>query len=180
MNEHEFAYKLLIKECENFPKPGILFRDISPLLANYQARSTLIAELAMHAWKAGTTHVMGLDARGFIIGSMVADALKLPFVMARKPGKLPGRNVTVKYELEYGNASLDVPLDAFKTGISRVMVADDLLATGGTAEAAAIGLASQGVEVSLFGFVIELKALKGRERLNTEFGAPIHSAVSYE
>jgi adenine phosphoribosyltransferase len=152
-----------IRDISDFPQPGILFRDITPLLANGRAFAAAIDGIATpHLGKVDL--VLGIESRGFIIGGPVAYRLGVGFAIARKPGKLPFRTVEESYELEYGSAALQLHEDALPQG-KRVLIVDDLLATGGTA-LAAIRLARRvGAAVVGCAFVIELDFLKGRERL---------------
>ena len=166
----------LIRAIPDFPEPGILFRDITPLLhdpAGLRETNDALAEVARGY---GATLVAGIEARGFIFGVPVAERLGLPFVPMRKPGKLPAERASVAYELEYGSAALELHRDPSVDG-HRVAIVDDLLATGGTAEAAARLIADLGGSVAGFAFVVELAELGGRERL-----APhgVTSLVTYQ
>lgn len=152
----------LIREIPDFPQPGVLFRDLSPLLADPAAFRTVITALAAPAVDADV--VVGIEARGFLLGGGVASAAGLGLVAARKPGKLPVVAHRVDYVLEYGTASLELPADTLRPG-QRVLLVDDVLATGGTA-AAAVDLVRQvGATVAGIAVVLELAALAGRERL---------------
>lgn len=156
-----------IRAVPDFPKEGILFRDISPLLASPEA-FTESTRLLVDAIKEFAPDVIaGIESRGFIFGVPVAQALGLPFVPIRKPGKLPCDTVRVEYDLEYGSDCLEMHRDAVETG-QRVVIIDDLLATGGTAAAAVSLVESQGSIVAGIGFVIELEGLSGRQRLETD------------
>lgn len=160
-----------VRTIPDFPKPGIAFKDICPLLAEPAAFDELIERISHEVKQAGSTKVVGLESRGFIIGIAVAQQLGLPFVPARKAGKLPGETVAVDYALEYGTASLELQHDAVKKG-DRVAIVDDLLATGGTARAASQLVEKLGGSVSGCFFAIELGALRGREVLaGTKVGA---------
>jgi adenine phosphoribosyltransferase len=164
-----------IRTVEDFPKPGISFKDISPLLANPEAFREVVHILAEQVQIAQTDVVVGLDARGLIFGIAVAQELDLPFVMARKPGKLPGGTVSVDYGLEYGHNQLEMQRDSIVPG-SRVAVIDDVLATGGTAAAAGILVQELGGSVSGYFFALELGALDGRKSLE---GANVFSAIKF-
>ena len=166
----------LIRDIPDFPKPGIVFKDIMPLLANPAALRETVDLLAAWAAPRKPDIVLGAEARGFILGAAVAYKLGCGFVAARKPGRLPWRTVSAKYALEYGVDSLELHADAIGQG-ARVLVHDDLLATGGTAKAKADLVEQLGGEVVGMAFVIELEFLHGRERL-----APydVHSLVKYE
>lgn len=153
-----------IRPVPDFPQPGILFRDISPLLASPEALRWATEELARDARACGANVIIGIESRGFLFGVPVAQELGLPFVPVRKPGKLPAATMSVEYSLEYGSGQLDIHRDALPPG-SRVYIVDDLLATGGTAAAAAQLVALLNSSVAGFGFVVELEARHGRDRL---------------
>jgi adenine phosphoribosyltransferase len=155
----------LVPVVKDFPRPGIDFRDISPLLADPQAFKTLLADLALAVRQAGATTIVGLESRGFIIGAALALALEVPFIAARKAGKLPGATVSTEYALEYGHQKLELQVNAPVQG-ARVAVVDDLLATGGTVSAAAKLIEELGGEVVGYFFAIELKSLNGRDKLS--------------
>jgi adenine phosphoribosyltransferase len=167
--------KPLIREVPDFPQPGVLFRDITPLLGNPEGFRFTVAQLAERAKTARPGVIVGIESRGFLFGGPVAERLGLPFVPVRKPGKLPAARMSVEYSLEYGENQLDIHEDAFRRG-SRVFVIDDLLATGGTAWAAAKLIELLGGVVVGFGFVIELTALAGRTRLQ-DF--PVSALIAY-
>jgi adenine phosphoribosyltransferase len=153
-----------VRDIPGFPKPGILFRDITPLMASPQAFNAAVEGLAEYGRQVEADIVIGAEARGFLLGPAVAAELESGFVLARKPGKLPYETVTAEYELEYGTDRLEVHTDAISAG-ARVLVHDDLLATGGTAEALCSLVEQLGGTVAGCGFLIELADLKGRERL---------------
>ena len=155
----------LIRDVPDFPKPGILFKDITPVLADPDALEATIDALAALTRTYGATHIVGIESRGFILGTPVANLLGLPFVPVRKPGKLPYETARVDYELEYGTDALEIHTDALAQG-DKVVVIDDLLATGGTAEAACALVEGQGAEVASLLVMIELSFLKGAERLS--------------
>ena len=157
--------KRFIRDVPDFPQPGILFRDITPLLADANAFQHAISNLADEANQRQPTAIVGIESRGFLFGGPVADRLGLPFVPVRKPGKLPAARMSVEYTLEYGENQLDIHADALRTD-ARAFIIDDLLATGGTARAAAKLVELVGAEVAGFAFVIELTALGGRGRLD--------------
>ena len=167
--------KSLIREVPDFPKPGILFKDITPLVGDADGLRRAVACLADPFREAGIDKVVGIESRGFIFGAAVAERLGAGFVPARKPGKLPADTVRVDYALEYGTDALEMHEDAVGDG-ERVLVVDDLLATGGTARAAADLIAMRGALVHAFAFLVELDALRGRERLA---GHDIFAAVHY-
>ena len=155
--------KKLIRDIPDFPQPGILFRDITPLLSDAQGLASVIDQMA-EPWLGQVDRVLGIESRGFIIGAPVAYRLGVGLTIARKPGKLPHETVTVDYALEYGTASLHMHVDSFAPA-TRVLIVDDLLATGGTAVAATSLVHKVGGTVVGCAFVIELKALGGRQRL---------------
>jgi adenine phosphoribosyltransferase len=156
--------KKLIREVPDFPKKGILFYDISTLLKDRTGYATLIDALAEHYMDAKPDLILGMEARGFIFAPALAYRLNAGFVPVRKPGKLPAATAKVSYDLEYGSNTLEVHKDAIRQG-ERVLIVDDLLATGGTAAATAQLAQSLGAEIVGLGFVVELDFLKGREKL---------------
>jgi adenine phosphoribosyltransferase len=156
--------RALIRDIPDFPTPGILFRDITPLLCEPAAFREVLDTLAERAEAVSAEAIVGIESRGFIFGCPLADRLALPFVPARKPGKLPAARMSVEYSLEYGDSRLDIHEDALVAG-QRAFVVDDLLATGGTAAAAGKLVELTGGIVAGYGFVIELTALGGRQRL---------------
>jgi adenine phosphoribosyltransferase len=154
-----------IRTVPDFPKPGIAFKDIMPLLAEPTAFAQLIGLMAGEIRAAGATKIIGLEARGFLIGVAIAQELGLPFVAARKGGKLPGETLSINYDLEYGKATLEIQKGAIQEG-DKIAIVDDLLATGGTARAAVeLIRQSNGVVCGTF-FAIELSTLGGRSMLN--------------
>ena len=165
-----------IRDVPDFPKPGIVFKDIMPLLADAEALQATIDRLAAWAEPLRPDVVMAVEARGYITGGALACRLGCGFVAARKPGKLPWRTVTAKYALEYGFDSIEIHADALRQG-QRVLVHDDVLATGGTAKAAVELVEQVGGEVVGLPFIVELDFLKGREKL-----APytVESLIHYE
>jgi adenine phosphoribosyltransferase len=164
-----------IRDIPDFPKRGIVFKDIMPLLADPEALRETVEQLAAFAEPRKPDVVLGAEARGFILGAALAYRLGCGFVAARKPGKLPWRTISAKYALEYGFDALELHADAIKPG-SRVLVHDDLLATGGTARAKVDLVEQLGGTVVGVAFVIELDFLKGREKLA---GYDVFSLVSY-
>jgi adenine phosphoribosyltransferase len=165
-----------IREVPDFPTPGVDFKDITPLLADAEALKQTVAELADWVRERKPDIVLGAEARGFILGAALAYRLHCGFAAARKPGKLPYLTVGAKYALEYGFDALEMHIDAVPRG-ARVLIHDDLLATGGTARAK-IELAEQlGATVVGAVFVVELSFLNGRDRL---YGYDVHSLVQYE
>lgn len=166
--------KPFIRNVPDFPKPGILFKDIAPLLASPQAFAFVIRKIAIE-WAGKADAIVGLDARGFIFGGALQREMGLPFLPARKKGKLPGETVSVEYDLEYGSASLELQRDMLSAG-DRVLIVDDLLATGGTAAAAASLIEKEGAAVAGFSFVIEIADLGGRAKLPS---VPVQSLLVY-
>jgi adenine phosphoribosyltransferase len=168
--------KKLIREVPDFPKKGILFYDITTLLKDKAGLATLIDALAEHYIKQDVDLVLGMEARGFIFAPALAYRLNAGFVPLRKPGKLPAATVKFDYALEYGTNTLEIHKDAIQKG-QRVLIVDDLLATGGTANATAKLASSLGAEIAGLGFVVELDFLKGRELLQ---GYDVFSLLHYE
>jgi adenine phosphoribosyltransferase len=162
-----------LRPIPDYPKPGILFQDITPVLRDGQLLRDVVLEMCRPFQQSAVTHVMGIEARGFILGGAVATTLGAGFVPARKPGKLPWERATEAYDLEYGTDSLEAHRDAWKTG-SRVLIVDDVLATGGTARAAGQLAAALGAELVGWTFLLEIGVLKGRDRL---LGAPYHAVA---
>lgn len=169
-------FKATIRNVPDFPKPGIQFKDITPVLAQPVLCRAIAQELAEQWRNQGITAVAGIEARGFIFGAQLALLLDVPFIPIRKAGKLPFHTFKVAYSLEYGEAELEMHRDAVSAH-DRVLIHDDLLATGGTAEAAAQLINQAGGVVSGFSFLIELEFLKGRELLSPS--APVHTLVTY-
>lgn len=153
-----------IAEVPNFPKKGILFRDITPLMSDGKAYQFAAEEFTKYAKEKNATVIVGPEARGFIFGCPVATNLGIGFIPVRKPGKLPRKAISVSYELEYGSNQLCMHKDAIKPG-DRVIVIDDLLATGGTMEATVQLVEKLGGNVVGLAFLIELSELKGRDKL---------------
>ncbi|MBR5949546.1 MAG: adenine phosphoribosyltransferase [Clostridia bacterium] len=173
MNEEKL--KKTVRDIPDFPTEGILFRDITTLVKDPEAYGSLIATLANELRPYDIDIVIGPEARGFVVGSAVAYALRAGFVLARKPGKLPCEVKRLEYGLEYGSDCLEVHVDAIKPGM-RVALVDDLLATGGTARAVIELVRSMGATVEAAAFAIELSALDGREKLD---GVPVITAMTY-
>lgn len=165
----------LIRNIPNFPRPGILFKDITPLLADPKAFHMVLDGLAEEFTGEHVDVIAGIEARGFIFGGALAARLNASFVPLRKPGKLPAETDSISYDLEYGAASLEIHADSIESG-AKVVIVDDLLATGGTAAAAAELVKRQGGYVAAFAFVVELDFLGGRERLSP---APVFSLMTF-
>jgi len=156
--------KKLIREVPDFPKKGILFYDITTLLKDKVGFATLIDALSEHYLGSGVDLVVGIEARGFIFGPALAYRMNAGFVPVRKPKKLPAETAKITYDLEYGTDTLEIHKDAVERG-QRVVIVDDLLATGGTATACALLVESMGGVVAGLGFAVELDFLKGRDKL---------------
>ena len=164
-----------IRNVPDFPKAGIQFKDITPLLADPRLFAGTIDLLTQNFKPGSVDSVVGIDARGFIFAAAAAQKLHAGFVPVRKKGKLPYQTIEEDYALEYGNATVAMHVDALKPG-ARVLLLDDLLATGGTASAAASLVKKLGANILEIGFLIELKFLNGRDRLK---GIPIRSLIGY-
>lgn len=168
--------KKLIREVPDFPKPGILFYDITTLLKDADGLSQLSDSLAARYAENPPDVVLGIEARGFIFGPMLAARLGTGFVPVRKPGKLPAKTSRISYDLEYGQDTLEIHTDAVLEGQS-VLIVDDLLATGGTARATCDLVEKLGGKIHGLAFVVELTFLPGRDKLN---GYDVHSVLSYD
>lgn len=167
--------KSKIRDVPDFPKPGILFKDITPILQDAPTFKKVVSAFVERYAAQKIDAVVGIESRGFIFGAPIAFELGVPFVPVRKQGKLPYQTVQVSYDLEYGSATIEMHVDAVAKG-NRVVVIDDLLATGGTAQAACKLIEKVGGKIVECAFVVELAFLKGREKLN---GREIFSLVQY-
>jgi adenine phosphoribosyltransferase len=167
--------KTYVRDIPDFPKPGIVFKDITPLIGSGPALAEVVERIA-ERYRGAVDTVLGIESRGFIVGAPVAHRLGLGLTLVRKPGKLPHQTYTASYQLEYGSDSLQIHQDAFATR-SRVLIVDDLLATGGTTSAAIELVRRLGGEVVACAFIIELSFLKGRQRLQTP---DVFSLISYD
>jgi adenine phosphoribosyltransferase len=167
----------LIRDVPDFPQPGILFKDITPIMGDAQAFRAVLDALEERLRGRQFDRIVAIESRGFVFGAALADRLRIGFAPVRKLGKLPYRTDRIEYALEYGKGVLEAHVDAVHPG-DRVAVVDDLLATGGTAWGAAELVRKQKGEVGAFLFVIELTFLKGRERLSGS-GAPVEALLSY-
>jgi len=166
----------LVRDVPDFPKPGIVFKDITPVLADPAALAEVVDRMVEFAMSVGAEAVAGIESRGFILGAPVALALQAPFVPIRKPGKLPYSVVKEEYELEYGSSAVEIHVDAFRPG-QRVLLVDDLLATGGTARAALRLVERVGAKACAAVFMIELAFLNGRTTLA---GTEVFSLIRYD
>ncbi|MCB0430182.1 MAG: adenine phosphoribosyltransferase [Flavobacteriales bacterium] len=173
----EQRIKTAVRDVPDFPKPGILFKDITPILKDYALCHDIVQVMAdqVRPWK--PDGVAGIESRGFLFGVGLAEALAVPFIPVRKLGKLPYETITHKYDLEYGSAEVEMHVDAFQPG-ARILIHDDLLATGGTAQAAAALIKKAKGEIAGFIFLIHLSFLSGNTRL-AEYSEHIHSLVEY-
>ncbi|MGW3291237.1 adenine phosphoribosyltransferase [Streptomyces sp. NPDC001002] len=166
-----------IRDVPDYPEPGVLFKDITPLLADPAAFTALTDALAEIAERVGATKVVGLEARGFILGAPVAVRAGLGFIPVRKAGKLPGATLAQAYELEYGSAEIEVHAEDLSAG-DRILIVDDVLATGGTAEASIRLIRRAGAEIAGLAVLMELGFLNGRSRLEPALeGAPLDTLL---
>lgn len=177
MIDLDHRLKASIRAVPDFPKPGILFRDITPVLQDAALCNLVVAGFCNALQGRSIDAIAGIESRGFLFGMPLAMAMGIPFVTVRKKGKLPWRTVSHAYNLEYGSAEVEMHVDSVKPGM-RVMVHDDLLATGGTAAAAAELIQKQGGTVAAFSFLIELNFLHGLEKLKP-YQAEVIRLVSY-
>lgn len=169
--------KQTLRDVPDFPKPGIIFKDITPVLKDAVLCAEITSALALQLKDIKIDAVAGIESRGFLFGLALAQALKVPFVPIRKAGKLPYKTIKQSYNLEYGSATLEVHEDAFLTG-QQVLIHDDLLATGGTVVAASKLVEQLGATVAGYSFLISLDFLNGRDRLS-EFSRNTFSLTSF-
>ena len=173
----EALLKANIREVPDFPKPGINFKDITPIFLNHEVMVQALDAL-IEPWRdKHITKVIGIESRGFLFGPQIAAALGAGFVIVRKAGKLPPETAQISYSLEYGDATIEMVKGAIQTG-DRVLIHDDLLATGGTASASAKLVQQLGAEVAGFSVLIELEFLDGRKQL-MDFSGNTHSIIGY-
>lgn len=172
-------YASLIIDIPDYPEPGVIFKDVTPMLADPQAFSAIVDDLAEHFINHAINKVVGAEARGFLVGAPVAYRLGAGFIPARKPGKLPREVFSQEYALEYGTDELQIHRDALEPG-DRVLVVDDLVATGGTAVACAQLIEQSGAEVVGFGFALELAFLEPRKVIGAHFDQEIFSLIKVE
>ncbi len=173
---NDAALRAAVRDVPDFPKPGIVFKDITPVLADPALLARAVDGMIGLIAAEGVDKVVGIDARGFIFGSLIAARLNAGFVPVRKKGKLPWKTSAVSYDLEYGSATVEIHQDAIAPG-ERVLLADDLLATGGTAGAALELVSGLGGEVIASVFFIELGFLNGRDKLRGK--GSVHSLITY-
>jgi adenine phosphoribosyltransferase len=169
--------KQTVRDVSDFPKPGIIFKDITPILKDYQLCADITNELAMQVRDLNIDVVAGIESRGFLFGPQLAQLLKVPFVPIRKAGKLPYKTIQESYDLEYGSAVIECHEDALIKG-QRVLIHDDLLATGGTVVAATKLIQQLEAELLGYSFIISLDFLNGRERLKP-YSEKVFSLASY-
>ncbi len=162
MASFDFASHII--DISDYPQPGVVFKDITPLFSDAEALHAVVEALADHYKDSGVTKIVAPEARGFMVGTPVANRLGVGFIPARKPGKLPRETVSVTYDLEYGTDTLEIHKDAIEPG-DKVVILDDLIATGGTVQAVAKIVESMGAELIGFGCILELSFLKPREVL---------------
>lgn len=161
----ETAIKASIRDIPDFPKPGILFKDITPILQDPELCTAVVEAFAEQLRNTEIDVIAGIESRGFLFGLMLANRLNIPFVPIRKKGKLPAKTLCQSYDLEYGSATIEMHEDAIKPG-QKVLIHDDLLATGGTVEAASKLILQAGGALSGFAFLVSLDFLNGRQKLN--------------
>lgn len=180
MDQHVTEYlESLIVDIPDYPEPGVVFKDITPLFADAKGLSLMTSALADHFHDRGVTKIIGPEARGFMTGTPVALALNAGFIPARKPGKLPRETYSASYELEYGSDSLEIHRDAIVPG-DRVVIIDDLIATGGTAVATAELIKKMGAELVGVGCILELAFLKPRKELAAHGVEDFFSLITVE
>ena len=167
----------VIRNVPDFPKPGINFKDITPVLMDYSLCAEITLEMANQYRNKGVTSIVGVESRGFLFGMLLSQELKVPFITVRKKGKLPYKTVSYKYDLEYGSAEIEMHIDAVSKG-DKVLIHDDLLATGGTAMAAAEIVKMQGGEIAGFAFLVELEFLNGYQKL-LKHSSNIYKLIEY-
>jgi adenine phosphoribosyltransferase len=175
MEQLEADVRKAVRDVPDFPKPGIVFKDITPLLADAVLFKRTTRAMAEPFMEAGITHVVAIESRGFLLGAPVAQILGAGLIPVRKPGKLPATTASVEYALEYGTDRLEIHADACDDG-ARVLIVDDVLATGGTAQATAELVRGRGAVVAGFSFLMTLSFLDGARRLD---GSPIHQVIRY-
>ena len=173
----EQRVKSVIRDVPDFPKPGIIFKDITPIMQDFQLCKDIVQYTAEKMRDHDIQGIAGIESRGFLVGMPLALELGVPFILIRKKGKLPYKTVSHSYDLEYGSAEIEMHIDAIRPG-QRILVHDDLLATGGTATAAAALISKQGAAVAGFNFLVELSFLNGRQGIS-EYSENISTLVRY-
>lgn len=175
----ETRLKAAIRDIPDFPKPGILFKDITPVFLDPDLCSAIIERLNSDFHIDEVDAIVGIESRGFLFGLAMATRMRKPFVLIRKTGKLPSATIQYSYDLEYGSATIEIHKDSIAPG-SRVLIHDDLLATGGTASAAGKLIEKLGATVAAYSFLVDLSFLEGKKRLKSEFpGAKISGLTTY-
>ena len=177
MKKVQDLFKETVRNIPDFPKPGINFKDISPVFQNPKLVNDMVSILADHYKSHNIDGIAGIESRGFLIGVPLAMALEVPFILIRKKGKLPYKTVSHQYNLEYGTAEIEMHIDAVEPN-QNILIHDDLLATGGSAAAAAALISKQKANVIGFDFLIELEFLEGRKQL-IEYSKNISNFVHY-
>lgn len=166
-----------IRNIPDFPKPGILFKDITPILSDPELCTQVVETMAQHFEGKGLDVIVGIESRGFLFGMLLANRLRIPFVPIRKQGKLPAQTIAQSYDLEYGQATIEIHADAFAAG-ARVLIHDDLLATGGTVVAASQLVQQLGGVIAGYAFLINLDFLGGKSRLE-DYNQDILALINY-
>ncbi|OMH38756.1 adenine phosphoribosyltransferase [Motiliproteus sp. MSK22-1] len=177
MSFDECYLKSVIRAVPNWPEDGVTFRDVAPLFLNPKALHMVADSFSQHYMDSDITHIASLDARGFLIGSIVAYKLNLPLILIRKKGKLPGQTLQEEYSLEYGTATVEIQQDACSSG-DKVLILDDLIATGGSILAASTLIRKLGAQVTEAAAIIDLPDLQGSVRLQ-EADIPVHTLIAY-
>ncbi len=172
-----FKLSSIIRDVPDFPKPGILFKDITPLYGSPAILKECVDEMVNSFKGVKMDAVAGIEARGFLTGILIAQALQIPFIPIRKAGKLPGDKISTSYELEYGTATIEMHRDAVTPGM-QILIHDDVLATGGSALAATHLVKEVGAHIAGFSFLVDLAFLGGTIKLE-KFGKPVHSLISF-
>lgn len=178
MSYDEFYVKSVIRSLPDWPEPGVIFRDVTPIFKDPRALRMVSDALIQRYMKSGVSHIACIDARGFLFGSILAHQLNLPLVLVRKKGKLPGDTIHQEYELEYGVAAVEMQIDSVAKG-DKVLILDDLIATGGTILAACTLIKRLGAEVVEAAALIDLPDLQGSTRIQ-EAGVPVYTLLAYE
>jgi len=168
MQQLEQDIKAAIRNIPDFPKPGINFKDVTPIFKDPELCTRILEGFSQHFENKGIDAIVGIESRGFLFGLALATRMRLPFVLIRKAGKLPAKTIKLSYALEYGEASIEIHEDALEKGWN-VLVHDDLLATGGTASASAQLCEQVGAKVTGFSFLVDLSFLEGKKVLNAQF-----------
>lgn len=178
MSYDEFYVKSVIRSLPDWPEPGVIFRDVTPIFKDPRALRMVADAFIQRYIDSDITHIASIDARGFLFGSILAHQLNLPLVLVRKRGKLPGETIHQEYELEYGCAAVEMQTDSVGVG-DKVLIFDDLIATGGTILAACTLIKKLGAEISEAAALIDLPDLQGSSRIQ-ETGVPVYSLIAYE